>query len=975
MTYLDKKITTFFKKRNEIFIKPLERIIDSMLEKCRYINGESLERHNWRDKPIKLKYIPKNINSRTFEEELLKALDLNEDERSTVELLWGDIQLGKRIQACIIMWISVHILERPVLYIFRNLSIDQKQLQDDILGTEEYNFNIAFIKNAMNEYNKELQQYFEETNDDYWKDYKLPELKDINADDIINKLSNKDALNPKDIFCCLMNQSQLDKINKKFSEYISYNDELVNITVLVDEADLMAPTSSNDRTNVNDKKDTTACEVSLAKIYKKVKYALQITGTAHSLLYNVTTRLTDNTDIQVKISKVHKMKRDENYYGLFNNNITFNTSLVKSWWEYENTELSQKTSYNIIEDYNINIKNIIKTILERKTIKYNSLLLSEEKLRAGHFSLTDKIIKDFSDLFIIIYHGNCLRLYLSKKYVDEIKYWAQWDSEKSLTSKRLWQNGGIFGIPKDTEKSEKLANNYCYFDIDTEILNIKLVYKLLRILFKKSKIPITHKTIITITGKYGERGYSFTSDDYNEYILHLTDQYFISHASFNCTDISQRIRLQGKYNDKELKDKTMNLTLWTTSKLENIMKNFYIKFINEIEKKIMKCNDWEDIKKLIEHTIDTGDMNYPEYMKYIDVRKKRKNIDAKKCLDKKNESYKLINISNMNQNQIAKWCEDYKERKLPSYICVNEIKETNISDFIKTYGINKVDVKYFENLNSEECINFLSSNNIDKPSNEWHQHRETNKENNIYKDRKRKEWKPMIKDDIEEIAITHIDGSRRWYYCYEDNTFKKLFYAITYLVKGEKILPRQTNDYIKDIPYSVDGNKVKYSILKEEYKSKENHGYVNEDEDDIIEDSSRLPDEYYTISLDGWLYLHRKSKEGILARVSILSPSNTRKTIEDLAPSETLINPDVSSFANSCCKKTDKKNLRFGLSDIYKIYKEWCKKNGKYPLKIQKFFKDEFEKLNYKEEESKGVDINNKPGKRGYNIMVSLNLE
>jgi len=38
-----------------------------------------------------------------------------------------------------------------------------------------------------------------------------------------------------------MNSSQLDKINKKFSEYISYNNELVNITILVDESDLMAP--------------------------------------------------------------------------------------------------------------------------------------------------------------------------------------------------------------------------------------------------------------------------------------------------------------------------------------------------------------------------------------------------------------------------------------------------------------------------------------------------------------------------------------------------------------------------------------------------------------------------------------------------------------------------------------------------------------------------------------------------------------
>lgn len=70
--------------------------------------------------------------------------------------------------------------------------------------------------------------------------------------------------------------------------------------------------------------------------------------------------------------------------------------------------------------------------------------------------------------------------------------------------------------------------------------------------------------------------------------------------------------------------------------------------------------------------------------------------------------------------------------------------------------------------------------------------------------------------------------------------------------------------------------------------------------------------------------------------------------------------------------KNRKKNLRFGLKDIFKIYETWCERNEKKCLKTQKKFKEEFEKLNYKEETSKGVDVNNKPGKRGYNIMVSL---
>lgn len=976
MTYLQDKINTFFKKRNEIFKKPLEKILNTMLNKCKYINGESLERHNWGNIPIKLKHIPKNLNLPSFEEHLLNALNLEDNEKSIVELLWGDIQLGKRVHACIIMWISVYILKRPVLYIFRNLTIDQKQLQDDIVGTENYNFNIQFIKTLFQEFNNELQEYFDENNVEYWKDYKLPELKDINSNDIINKLSNKEAINSNDIFCCLMNHTQLAKINTKFSEYIYYNDELVNITTLVDESDLMSPTSSNDRTNDNDKKDSTACEILLASLYKKVKYALHISGTPHSLLYNITTRLSDHTDIQIKISKVHKMKRSDDYFGLFNNSINFNTTLVEAWWDYQDKENhKKKTCYDIVQDYNINIKKIIEEILKRPTIKYNSLLISEEKIRTNQFCLVDRIIKDFPNLFIVIYHGNCLRLYLSKNYEKEIKYCSKWDSKKSFTSQRLWQSGGVYGSPIDTEKSEKLPNDYCYFNINTQILNIKYIYKLLRILFEKSDIQILYKTIITITGKYGERGYSFTSDDYDNYSLHLTDQYFVSHASLNCTDISQRLRLQGKYNDLELKNGSMKLTLWTTPELQDIIQNFYVKFIKEIEKYIMSCQCWEEIKELLESIIDNGDFKFGQYMKYIDVSKKRKNLKPIKHYDSKNNGYKLIVIDDMNDTEISEWC---KETKLVDYICINDIKEMDINDFINKYG-------------EEWIINTYYNLTIDEL-------------NERFKQIGKKEHNPRKNEDGKNICCLANENLKVWDY---DELYNKLKnygnnsthgihnglksnkkYAsrswVGYNKNGEvryilkiaekteiKYLPFNTNDYIKKNPYIVYGDKVKYSILKEEYKQQNTHGYINEDGDDFIEDNNKFPEKYYWKTPDGWLYLYDKDKPEIIS-LDIVAPLSIKNVIQSNILSEPLINSDVLLFTNSCCKKTEKTNLRFGLKEIFNTYETWCKINGKKCLKTQKKFKEEFEKINYKEEKSKGVDINNSPGKRGYNIMVSL---
>ena len=973
MTYLQDKIDTFYKKRNEIYKKPLEKIINFMLSNCKYRNGESLERHNWGENPIKLKYVPQDINSPSFEEDLLNALDLKDNEKSIVELLWGDIQLGKRLQACIIMWISVHILKRPVLYIFRNLTIDQKQLQDDITGTENNNFNIKYIKKLFEEFNDELQEYFKETTVEYWKEFKLPPLRDINSNDIISKLCNKDAMNDDDIFCCLMNHTQLEKINKKFSEYIYNNNELVNITVLVDESDLMSPTSSNNRNNNNDEKDSTKCEILIAKIYKKVKYALHITGTAHSLLYNITTRLSDHTDIEIKISKVHKMKRTNDYFGLFNNSINFNTTLVESWWDYQDPENHKKKNcYDIVKDYNINIKKIIEELLKRPTIKYNSLLISEEKIRANQFLLVDKIVKDFPNLFIVIYHGNCLRLYLSQNYEKELK-------RLSMKELRLWQSGGIYGSSIDTEKSEKLPNNYCYFDINVKIFNIKNVYKLLRKLFQESDTPILCKTIITITGKYGERGYSFTSDDYDNYSLHLTDQYFVSHASFNCTDISQRLRLQGKYNDLELINGSMKLTLWTNPKLQDIIQNFYVKFIKKIEKKIMKCKNWEDIKALVESIIDNGNLKFGKYMKYIDVSKKRKNLEVIKHYNKKNNGYQLIMIEDMNDNQITEWCKKFN---LPEYICINEIKEMNTDDFIDKYGIYKGDIPLSFPKNDIQHIN------RDQLANKVYR----NKIKEIIKNKfpKLKEFTldriPQIKKgDINNDrynSIQNASENKKIYDHYITERKKNTYIILIYdnydnvhvtITTDIKCLPIQTNNYIKNTPYIADiNNKVKYSVLKEEYKQQNNtHEYTNETEDGFIEDNNKFPEKYYWKTPDDCLYLYDKDKPEIYS-LKIVAPPCIKNDIEPNISTEELINTDILLFANSCCKKTNQKTLRFGIKDIYKIYETWCKKNSKKCLKTQRIFKEEFEKINYNEEKNKGVDINNNSGKRGYNIMISL---
>lgn len=102
---------------------------------------------------------------------------------------------------------------------------------------------------------------------------------------------------------------------------------------------------------------------------------------------------------------------------------------------------------------------------------------------------------------------------------------------------------------------------------------------------------------------------------------------------------------------------------------------------------------------------------------------------------------------------------------------------------------------------------------------------------------------------------------RRVNLCYDNN---KLYMAIIYW-NNIKILPKQSNDYIKKTPYIVDGDKVKYSIPKEEYKQQTTHGYTNEEVDYFVEDDHKFPEKYYWKTPDGWLYLYDKDKPEVIS--------------------------------------------------------------------------------------------------------------
>ena len=102
------------------------------------------------------------------EDALYEILE-NNNEKTIIEELGGDVQLGKKVQACIIMWISLYIYKMLVLYILKDTDIE-RQLGKYIDGVDELSFNYQFIILFVEEY-LDLREHF--------KEYRLPYLKKL----------------------------------------------------------------------------------------------------------------------------------------------------------------------------------------------------------------------------------------------------------------------------------------------------------------------------------------------------------------------------------------------------------------------------------------------------------------------------------------------------------------------------------------------------------------------------------------------------------------------------------------------------------------------------------------------------------------------------------------------------------------------------------------------------------------------------
>ena len=555
------------------------------------------------------------------------------------------------------------------------------------------------------------------------------------------------------------------------------------------------------------------------------------------------------------------------------------------------------------------------------------------------------------------------------------------ESKKELNT-GLWNIGGIYGEPYKVEYSEKLhtprtstSHKIVYYDIDSKIYTIKPLYKLLRVLFKESRIPIDSKTVITITGKYGERGYSFTSNDYNNYSMHLSDQYLVSHAKFNCTDISQRLRIQGKYKTPELKSGIMKLNLWTTPNLQKVMLDFYVPFINKIEATIMSCKSWDEIKSLLENILDNGDMNFKDYIKYLDAKKKLKSIKVINKYDREHQALALINYSYSNSDEeIAEWLS---EHGLPEYNCINEIANLPIADFVDKFGMYKYDLddKLHNFTSLEHLKEFITKESIgsklSKPNSEGFYLSSTTGKKAILKNNElQKELDSYVGTTNNlDIKSNAKEGDRftRLYISYTDISNPQTVVFTLRVAKIKAIfraLPESTTDYKTKNPFIIDqtSGDVLYSRLKSSFLQ------------------NKLPETYYFKGVNNVLYLYNAHNKFAVNILSILCPSSqgsstvssdTESTCSEMETphfSNTKILIYLRKYINTCLVPITNPSERTSLRDLCVSYGKWCK-SKKYPsMRTSSDLKIALEKMGIVRHEKQ-----DKQDKCGYNYKLIPN--
>jgi len=630
-----------------------------------------------------------------------------------VDIIYGLVQSGKRFSSYCTAWIENIINRRNVIWIVRNFLVDQAQIVDDLNGNKPYDFNYKFIRAI---FQKEIDTGNTEIDKKDYNQYTLKSPEVINKE-CLKKLSSHPHIlvNPGHNYIIKGRYEDLQKLEKILTKILIETEKKVDIALIVDEADQNAPTGYNNGKS-KPKNEESLRSINIAKIGNMCGNTTFYTGTIQWFYSNYKTQINKELQIRLSINNIFVMKIHKDYCGLMNDKVQIKTGIqdsfkINTWWNHDN-------KYDIEKDYQINIKKIITHIKSRLNQPYSSLAILEQKEHIEHTKLCNLIMKDFSHVFVIIFRGHVssqdpgLELYFNEKW-DNINMEACLIEAVADDNKLNYSDGIVSGKARTLEGSQYTK----YFKINTKTTgaDIKNIYRVISKIIKNKNLGI-HPTIITCTGVYGNRGYSFTSNDYGKYRLHLTDQYSVFHTKLDAVNVLQKLRLQGKYVDN-----CDSLTLWTNEPSKDFIEKSisHLKVLRETWIKFMHINDSGKRNEKIEKFMKDSDAKLSDMVntaRYNNNRKKTKRkINSKNIVDinsirlKKNDgrqaleaySHRLLRKNDLNKSDLLNKIEHSElshindQSNTRTYKTYNKNMEIKLQNFIEIKG-----KKLFKNRNN-----------------------------------------------------------------------------------------------------------------------------------------------------------------------------------------------------------------------------------------------------------------------------------
>lgn len=963
----------FNKEQGGVIIDSLKKVISSLEKNCEYVDGTSISGHRFSVNDDLTRHISDAFKEYdvSTNDLLLEVLKKPSFEKCCIEIVSGDIQLGKSLQIKCIAWFSIFIYKTPVLILFRSIKKDISQFTNDLKKMNE-GFHSRYIKPC-----------FEGCNVGEDDDYRLPDPKDLTQNNYVNELE-EERISYRNLYCMLTHVASMEKLTERLANNIRKHGKKVKLTVIIDEADMFGPSSSHDRNNKKDNSDTTKSEKLLTDIALMVTHIIKVTGSALPLYTNfVSTNPNTGTSYVHDTSRIFVMKKKENYYGITNvenNVINWDVETIDPFWD--------ETKYSIQTDFEINIKTIIDSIVKRKGRKYNSLLIGEEKVRTKQKDLLDLCGNEYNDrnMFFILYNGTILELLFSSKFKSILKACETYMNLRcdepvkygSFESLQIKKNGDIRDIY--TLLSDLIASNDEIFNENTPL------------------------NCVTISGNFANRGLSFTANLYSaERCFHLTDQYIPNHTNSDAVTISQYIRLMGAYNDKPI------LTIWTTPMVRDKISN-YVQLINKCNRELMNYYGIQAIQEYLENTL-------------ISVKDDMHNICtyAFKYMKKR---------FNKNLRKISAYDKRVKGTKISNDVGIEAfLRRNNINgEVIQIADVNKVNKEEFDDITKEYKISFkkkeilthhTSTNEIDKimkivkqkandiiveikkesiieivpPSKKWYEERMQSDRHHTHPNgyiqfmdrRTTKEWCIQNLTDYTEHLSRNMSkdkpGQHLWNLAYINNA---LILIVRYTT-NQKVRDTEVAKNPNQNPMFVASHRTIWSKKGIESNTYYNIQKLRPDMKKVkLNERKSCTGPYiWQGAENGSTYLYSEQ----LKNMEKIQP----KKIDYSAILETQQTPEISAttgivteqrnersliemFINECINKTpERANLRLGIQEIHNKYLEWLqakehieKENKK--LRKRMLFKIDFEKNGFESLSSKGVDRKNNPGKRGYHL-------